>query len=704
MRTCVWAWLLIVAASVSAWADEPFAWVGEPWSSDLAAASLEDVACRVLTPAGWLDDSHAQVALPDGRVTLVPAVEGVHVLTVAGVERRFLAVTPPPPLDPEAVRRTLPRQAQRLLSGEPVTLLAMGDSVTSTGDYPRLLAMLLSRATGNRQITLQVQAHPGRSVDATVRTLDRQVLPLRPQIAVLMYGLNDQGAGTALHVYLEQTRWIATRLAQECGTDLVLAEPTPHIADPASAFRVIGFAQALRDLGAQMHLPVAPAFDALWGEGGASVDDAMARMRPLYPPHYSKRWQTLLELGDKGGGDTIHPNVLGHLAIARALLDTIGGRVSSPPLRYQGRHRWTGAGLVTLVQVTNGGSHRYRGALTFYSTADFTSPLRREVTCDLAPGASQELEVAWPAVREPRDLASIPAYAAGQTLRPMLAVLEQGESGSHVTALEPQSEVAAAFVASRLVTSASTFDVPMTHGLVHRVSLPTDAQVGDAVLEHPVEGGVVVGRLWFVRMARARSGEAQVDGDLAEWQQDSWNILGDPSQASWTRGHEDRRQSPQECLVHWSIRAGEKGLWLALRVQGAVARDRFVIYFDPRASDQLGSVGPYFWCDGGFDKQGRLTLRAGETSPAIKTLACAWRGDESGGGMELFVPYEVMSQSTWPAGGDLGLSISWQHQGPGGITRLQWSERGHPWNTLGYGVARRHDGDDRLPRVIFVRP
>jgi len=71
-------------------------------------------------------------------------------------------------LDTAAVRKTLPRTGGKLVTGKPFTILAMGDSVTATGDYEAMLVMLLSRATGNPHIALAAQAgHTGLTPAAT---------------------------------------------------------------------------------------------------------------------------------------------------------------------------------------------------------------------------------------------------------------------------------------------------------------------------------------------------------------------------------------------------------------------------------------------------------------------------------------------------------------------------------------------------------
>jgi lysophospholipase L1-like esterase len=164
------------------------------------------------------------------------------------------------PLDTNALRKTLPRRGDRLASGTPYHILAIGDSVTATGPYPEILARLLRRSTDNANITVTRAAYPGKGVDAAVRRYARDIEEVPCDLALVMFGLNDQGSLSPVESYIEQTEWLVARLHVR-GADVFLLEPTPHInigtspdtvkpAPPdAAIFRTITFAGALRTLG-----------------------------------------------------------------------------------------------------------------------------------------------------------------------------------------------------------------------------------------------------------------------------------------------------------------------------------------------------------------------------------------------------------------------------------------------------------------------
>ncbi len=622
------------------------------------------------------------------------------------VEDRLTLTAEEASIDLVALRRALPRGGEKLLRGEPFTLLAIGDSVTATGPYPEILAGLLTRATVTASIRVERAAFAGRSVDAAVRRWERDIAPAGADLALILFGLNDQAAGSPLAAYLEQTRWLVERLRAQ-GADVVLLEPTPHInitplptdkAPPppeASIFRTVVFAAALRELGRELDAPVAPTFDAIWGEGGADLQAAARAMWPLFPAHYSKPFTTLVETG--GRGDTIHPNAAGHARIARAVFDTIGGRAPAPALQVTAMTEGGADGrLVSRLRLKNASGRARAGSLALYP---FTQDERHErLGYALDIGETGELVFVWPETARP-----------GLFLH--LQAVDYHGDGSRAFAFAAPLRPDARWLRERVVVAApravARFE---TGGGVREttVAWPEDSELGRVPISETIasgEGSLGLGaELAYVRFAAAASGDIEADGDLAEWVGARWVPVGEPVQARWTRGPADHRAERRECYLHWAFRAGRDGVGVAFRATGEIERDTFTLYFDPRPSDELGTVGPYFWIDGRLRDDGLLALRAGDSSPSgVPGLTGRWRrigpGEFEG---ELFVPYALMGADAWPAGGDLGASIVWAHRhADDRVTRLMWAENGHPWNTRWFGVVRR-DPEGPLPWRVRV--
>ena len=102
---------------------------------------------------------------------------------------------------------------------------------------------------------------------------------------------------------------------------------------------------------------------------------------------------------------------------------------------------------------------------------------------------------------------------------------------------------------------------------------------------------------------------------------------------------------------------------------------------------------------------GIISVSAGESSPEKKGGQGAWRKNNEGVTTgEIFVPYGFLGITHWPDAGDLGVSIVWKHREKNGqSTSLMWSENGHPWNPLWFGVVRCTSDAAALPFMIRVR-
>ena len=113
---------------------------------------------KTITAQGEVATKEGTAKVTDGRFEVEPVGEAIHIVTLKldkPLEVRFLALRPPTPLDDKAkaaLLAALPRNGKKLLDGQDYTLLALGDSVTSTGRYDEMLGMILGRATGNQKI------------------------------------------------------------------------------------------------------------------------------------------------------------------------------------------------------------------------------------------------------------------------------------------------------------------------------------------------------------------------------------------------------------------------------------------------------------------------------------------------------------------------------------------------------------------------
>lgn len=685
---------------------------------------------KVITRAGWGQTSTGSATMTDGALAVSPLQEGIHVVqfeTPARPTLRFLGLTPPGKLNRTALMKALPYKGQRLLAGKTFTILSLGDSVTATGDYESLLVKLLQRSTGNPNVAFIQKAHSGRSVDASVREWMNEGPPSKPDLGLIMYGLNDQITNVPLDAFLEQYRWLAQRL-KDLKSDTAFLQPTPDIGipvtdemrkpdsnPPAYMLRTLGFGEALRPLAQELKLPLAETFLSLWGPGGSTIEASARSLWPLFPPGYAKQMETLLETDGKG--DTIHPNVLGHLQIARAVYAALGGtngsahELPAPVWRFKAHTEWVEAGAQSIVTARYFGKTGRKGRFEVHQPSDAlleSKPLDYEVR----PGQEVTFTVKWSQATKPEDLLNYPAdryLAQGDTMVP---VVDFSAGGSRVFAVSAPFEPAASLVRNRQVVLGNRVPVKtLVAGVVREkvVEIAPGNQVGRIPLveQHKVgkRSAWAVGEVVYVGYGAARSGEAKVDGKLDEWGGARWVPVGLPVQARSWRGPEDNRPQPRDCNLEWAFMAGAKGVYLACRGTGDWTRDTFTLFFDPRTPDLLGTAGRYYWVSGKLGSLGRVDVRKGETSVVAPGLIGAWEQTEVGGNLELFVPYEALDQEAWPKAGDLGLSIIWTHlDSLGRRTQMLWSENGHWWNPRWFGVVRRTDEKNPvLPYMVRVK-
>ncbi|OGV36903.1 MAG: hypothetical protein A2X48_16050 [Lentisphaerae bacterium GWF2_49_21] len=673
---------------------------------------------KTITRGGWGPSESGKATVKDGKIQLKPLAEGIHVLTFkndAKSDIRFLAMNPPPKIDPEVMRLALPRAADKILKGEPFKILAMGDSVTNTGDFENMLAAMLSRATGNRNITVVDRSYPGRSIDASVRNFKEDAVTLKPDFAMIMYGLNDQICGCSLDGFLEQYEWLAKHLADECGSDTIFLQPTPHIDIPVKkddsrpdpnppeyAFRTVGFAKSVELLAAKMKIPCAETFTAIWGDGGATIEESALKMWPLYPPSYSKQFASMIETDGKG--DTIHPNALGHLMMAKAVYNAIACRKVPELLEKKAVSVWTDSGVKSTISITNKSDKAMSGKLAVYPRLECGPVvLQGPGEYNLKPGEAAEFKVEWPDVLKPEDLLKYPAITCLAPGNPIISTLIFSDGKINAFGISAPLGTAT-FVRECMVAESPKIQVRLDNGEKMEVDLPANRDNGRIPLIRKVPNGYAVAELAFCRYSSAVKDEAVVDGEDKEWTENKWSVVGEPCQARWVKGADDKRTSPDECMLQWSTKVGKDGIFMAIRANGSVENDNFTMFFDTRKPELLGTPGPYYWVSGSKDKNGIFKVSKGETSKKATGLAVNWKKTDYGAFLELFIPYDLLDMSSWPESSDLGFSLWWNHKGPNGVTHLMWSEDGHPWNTRWYGVIRlAKQPDEMMPWMVRIK-
>jgi hypothetical protein len=255
--------------------------------------------------------------------------------------------------------------------------------------------------------------------------------------------------------------------------------------------------------------------------------------------------------------------------------------------------------------------------------------------------------------------------------------------------------------AIRAAELAYGFVVPPNGSIVVPLKIPNavtpDKQAGrtPVVLSVGTEGGAmayVMAEACAVRYgATHRLANMNLDGDLAEWADAHWSVLGYPFQERGWSGLTDQRRQPSDGWMELATAIDDGFFYLAARVKdNVVGKEPLTLFFDPRPPPVLGTAGPYYWASSILEENGRMRLGKGETTTAFRDAAGAWRQTDDGWVAELRVPLSTFEREDWPPSGDLGFSLIWRDTDPGATTGCQlfWSEDGQYWSPRWYGVLR----------------
>jgi lysophospholipase L1-like esterase len=197
----------------------------------------------------------------------------------------------------------------KLESGQPVTIVCFGDSVTGlyyhTGGrrtYTDMLGMALRQAFPDAKVTLVNAGVSGNTVQEGLTRIDRDVLAHNPDLVTVMFGLNDM-----LKTPLEDYRKDLVALLERCrSVDAEVLLCTPNaITDTSnrSTEELLKYCQAMREVAREHQTPLCDTFAAF---------EALRKKNHL-------KWRLMMS-------DALHPNMAGHKYIAEQISSSLVGR------------------------------------------------------------------------------------------------------------------------------------------------------------------------------------------------------------------------------------------------------------------------------------------------------------------------------------------------------------------------------------------
>lgn len=714
LQFCIFAEIKIIPTKNYFWTDEDVVFKVYNYEKDEILYRV-----KVINEDGWGKVEEGKVKIKDNEIRIKPIDEGINIFEFPEKEVRILAIKPPDKINIKEIKKTLPNTWKKLISGKEYKILAMGDSVTQTlssyGGYEKILAMYLERATGNKNIKTINKGYPGRSVDAAVRFFKEDVIETEPDLSLLMYGLNDEACGYSICAYIESYEYIGKRIKNQLNSDIIFLQPTPHIEidfenlensnPPNFIFRTIVFADSIKQLGQKLNIPVAETFHYIWGKGGKSLIESARNMMAFYPVSYRLPFSSLIE--KEGNGDKIHPNVIGHLKMAKAIYDLINGKENIYPLKFEGKCFWNENKLKSSVYAINKSDKEIKGTLFVYPPYyKMKIEGNLEIKYSLKPGEKLNFEVIWKEILKPEDLLDEPYIRYFESNKLYLVIVDFSENLSHVYTVSLPFYPDIHFVKERMESYGDVNLKIYVDGKFenYKFKIDENKDSGRIRIIKKIKDGFAIGELVFVRYGMCLKGEANIDGKIEEWNENKWINVGEKFQVGWPE-YVDYRNTIDECYTNWAFKSGDRGLYIAIKAKGKITGDSFTIFFDSRNPDEFGKVGRYYWANGKIEQGGKVYLSKGETTKNEVEMKGVWKEEGDRTNIEIFIPYNLFEKEKFPESKELAISIWWRHiSEKNKITNIYWSEVGHPWNPRWYGVIKLIDNPvEKLPYMVRMR-
>lgn len=120
----------------------------------------------------------------------------------------------------------------KLLRGQPVKIVCKGDSITwgyvyeaqTSENYPKVLGDKLKLIYGYSNITVVNSGSPGQTSAGGVTNFDTDVISHTPDLAIIMFGLNDANQGITIEAYKDNLRTMVEKCKNN-NIEVILCSP-----------------------------------------------------------------------------------------------------------------------------------------------------------------------------------------------------------------------------------------------------------------------------------------------------------------------------------------------------------------------------------------------------------------------------------------------------------------------------------------------
>lgn len=190
---------------------------------------------------------------------------------------------------------------QKLEKGAPVTIVALGDSLTygwmAKKGYHTFLDEMLHEKYPKCRLSIINKGIPGDTASGGLSRLNDDVLKYNPDIVFIQFALNDAFTGYSLSQYTNNIQRIIDKINEKLNAEIILVTSI-HLIDKRANQIANKFYDSLEQLARVNKLPIA-----------------------MVHTYWNKKIKDGVQLKNLIQADRIHPNDRGYMLMAEAIME-----------------------------------------------------------------------------------------------------------------------------------------------------------------------------------------------------------------------------------------------------------------------------------------------------------------------------------------------------------------------------------------------
>lgn len=197
----------------------------------------------------------------------------------------------------------LKKTLHKLGTGEPIRLIALGDSLTqgwmARKGFLDFLSEMLKKKYPASNVTIINRGIPGDTAEGGLHRLRTDVLDLDPDLVFVQFGLNDAFSGVAPGRFENTVQAIVDQIRNDTDAEILLITSVPVVYERMDEI-ADDFYSRLEAVAGREDLPIV-----------------------MVHRYWMEKIEAGLEFRSLVQGDQVHPNVEGYRLMAEAIMETL---------------------------------------------------------------------------------------------------------------------------------------------------------------------------------------------------------------------------------------------------------------------------------------------------------------------------------------------------------------------------------------------